>query len=71
MGIGELGVPPHDAAPVGIRVTVYAQVTYLAQSAPSPNENSPFGSEGRGAIFKAPLGVGEGFGERATNLCTW
>ncbi len=48
--------------------TVYTQVTCFAQSPPRPNPQ-PLPYKGRGAIFKAPLRIGEGLGERSTNLC--
>ena len=47
---------------------MYTQVTYFAQSAPRPNPQ-PLPCEGRGVRFKAPLRVGEGFGERSADLC--
>ena len=50
------------------KATVYTQVTYFAQSAPRPNPQ-PLPCEGRGVRFKAPLRVGEGFGERSADLC--
>jgi hypothetical protein len=36
------------------------------RSRPNPQ---PLSWQGRGAIFKAPLRIGEGFGERSADLC--
>ena len=67
-------IPPYKGGKPEIRfpplykATVYTQVTYFAQSAPRPNPQ-PLPCEGRGVRFKAPLRVGEGFGERSADLC--
>ena len=58
MGIGELGVPRHDAAPVGIRATVFAQVTYLAQSTPILTRTAPLGAR-EGEPYSKPLWASE------------
>jgi hypothetical protein len=47
---------------------VYTQLTGFCLKLLKPNPQ-PLPYYGRGARFKAPFRVGEGFGERSTNLC--